>query len=130
MPCTDHSKFLGDKHLRWNMHTQKLANNLSKACFGLRVVRRVTGLEIVRTLCYAYFQSLLSYRLIFWGNSVNVKLIFNLQKRVIRAMTQVPKTTSCKQIFKSLHILPLPSSYIYENSSGIDTGTSSFCRQY
>jgi hypothetical protein len=29
-------------------------------------------------------------------------------------MTQVPKTTSCKQIFKSLHILPLPSLYIYE----------------
>ncbi|PNF26089.1 hypothetical protein B7P43_G04923 [Cryptotermes secundus] len=114
---TDHSKFLGvwlDKHLRWTIHTQKLANNLCKICFGLRVVRRVTGLETVRTLYFAYFQSLLSYGLIFWGNSVKAKLIFKLQKRAIRAMTQVPKTTSCKQIFKSLHILPLPSLYIYE----------------
>jgi hypothetical protein len=92
----------------------KASEHLSKVCFGLRVVRRVTGLEIVRTLYYAYFQSLSSYGLIFWSNSVNVKLIFKLQKRAIRAMTQVPKTTSCKQIFKSLRILPLPSLYRYQ----------------
>jgi hypothetical protein len=114
---TDHSKFLGvwlDKNLKWSIHTQKLANKLCKICFGIRVVRRVTGLETVRTLYYAYFQSLLSYGLIFWGNSVNAKLIFRLQKRAVRAMMQIPKTTSCKQHFKSLHILPLPSLYIYE----------------
>ncbi|PNF30413.1 hypothetical protein B7P43_G12877 [Cryptotermes secundus] len=29
------------------MHTQKLANNLCKVCFGLRVVRRMTGLELL-----------------------------------------------------------------------------------
>jgi hypothetical protein len=114
---TDHSTFLGvwlDKNLRWSIHTQKLANKLCKICFGIRVVRRVTGLETVCTLYYAYFQSLLSYGLIFWGNSVNAKLIFRLQKRAIRAMIQIPKTASCKQHFKSLHILPLPSLYIYE----------------
>jgi hypothetical protein len=51
---------------------------------------------------------------IFWGNSVNVKLIFRLQKRAIRAIMQIPKTASYKQRFKSLHILPLPSLFIYE----------------
>jgi hypothetical protein len=80
--------------------------------FGLQVVRRVSGLETVRTLHYAYFQSLLVYELIFWGNSANAKLIFRLQKRAIRAMIQIPKTTSCKQYFKSLHILPLLRLYI------------------
>jgi UDP-N-acetylglucosamine 2-epimerase len=40
---TDHSKVLGvwlDQHLRWTIHMQMLANNLSKICFGLRVVRK------------------------------------------------------------------------------------------
>jgi hypothetical protein len=93
---------------------QKLVNKLCKICFGLQTVRRVTGLETVRTLDCVYFQSLLSYGLTFWGNSVNAKLTIRLQKRAIRAMMQIPKNASCKQQFKSLLILPLPSLYIYE----------------
>jgi hypothetical protein len=109
-------KFLGvwlDTNLSWSIHTQELAKKLGKICFGLRVVKKVLGLEPVRTLYYAYFQSLLLYGLIFWGNSVNAKLIFRLQKRAIRAMMQILRTTSCKQYFKYLHILPLPFLYIY-----------------
>jgi hypothetical protein len=44
----DHSKLLGvwlDKILKWSIHTQNLTNKLSKICFGLWVVRRVTGQE-------------------------------------------------------------------------------------
>jgi hypothetical protein len=41
-------------------------------------------------------------------------LIFRLQKRVIRAILQISKTASCTQHFKSLHILPLHSLFIYE----------------
>jgi hypothetical protein len=113
----DHSKLLAvwlDQNLKWSIHTQKLANKLSKICFGLQVVTRVPGPEIARTLYYVYFRSLLSYGLIFWGKSANAKLIFRLQKRAIRVMMQIPKTTSHKQHFKPLHILPLPSLYIYE----------------
>jgi hypothetical protein len=62
----------------------KLANKLCKICFGLRVVKRVSKLQTVRTLYHAYFQPLLSYGLIFWGNSANAKFIFRLQKRAIR----------------------------------------------
>jgi hypothetical protein len=114
---TEHTKFLGvwlDKNLRWYTHTQQLANKLSRICFALRVIRRVSGLETARTLYYAYFQSLLIYGLIFWGNSGNAKLIFRLQKRAIRTMVQIPRTISCKQYFKLLRILPLPCLYIYE----------------
>jgi hypothetical protein len=55
---TKHSKFLGvwlDKNLKSSIHTQKLANKLCKICFGLRVVRRVSGLETDSTLYYVYF---------------------------------------------------------------------------
>jgi hypothetical protein len=85
--------------------SMKLAKKLCKICFGLRVVKRVSGLESVRILYYAYFQSLSSYGLIFWGNSANAKLIFRLQKRAIGAMMQIQKTASCKQY---CHILGFP----------------------
>jgi hypothetical protein len=96
----EHSKFLGvwlGKNFKWSIHTQKLAYQLCKIYFGLREVRRASGLETTSTLYYAYFQSLLLYGLIFWGNSVNAKLIFRLQKRAIRAMMKIPKNTSSKQ---------------------------------
>jgi hypothetical protein len=96
----------------WFIHTQQLANKLCKIYFGLQVVKRVSGLENVRTLYFAYFQSLLLYELIFWGNSVNAKLIFRLQKRAIKAMTQISKTTGYKQYFKS-YITFTMSVYIY-----------------
>jgi hypothetical protein len=126
---TDHSEFLGiwlDKNIKWSLHTQKLASKLCKIFFGLQVVRRVTGLVTVRTLYYAYFKSLLTYGLIFWGNSTNAKLIFRLQKRAIRVMMQIPKTASCKQRFKSLLILPLPSLFIYETLFYIKSNLNDF----
>jgi hypothetical protein len=114
---SDQLKFLGVwlvNNLKWQTHTQDLAKKLSKICLGLTVVSRVTGLETVRILYYAYFQSMLSYGLILWDNSANTKLIFRLQKRAIRVMMEIPKSSSCKQYFKYLHILPLPCLYIYE----------------
>jgi hypothetical protein len=114
---SEHLKFLGvwlDNNLNWSTHTRELAHKLGKICFALRVVKRASGLETVCTLYHAYFQSLLSYGVLFWGNSASGKQIFRLQKRAIRAMMQIPKFISCKQYFKHLHILPLPCLYIYE----------------
>jgi hypothetical protein len=111
----EHANFLGvwlDKNLKWTVHTQQLANKLGKICFALLVIKRVAGLETVRTLYYAYFHSLLLYGLVFWGNSGSEKVIFRMQKRAIRATVQIPNNISCKQYFKALHILPLPSLYI------------------
>jgi hypothetical protein len=126
---TDQTKFLGlwlDKNLKWYTHTQQLANKLSGICFALRVIKSSTGLETARTLYYAYFQSLLMYGLIFWGNSGNAKLVFKLQKRAIRSMMQIPTTISCKHYFKLLRILPLPSLYIYEVLTYIKANLNSF----
>jgi hypothetical protein len=50
----------------------------------------------------------------------------NIECIAIRAMTQVPKTTSCKHIFKSLCILPLPSLYIYKMLIYIKSNLNNF----
>jgi hypothetical protein len=59
---TEHTTFLGlwlDKNIKQSIHTQQLATKLSKICFAIRIIKRVLGLETVRTLYCAYFHSLL-----------------------------------------------------------------------
>ena len=71
-------------------------------------------LESLHSLYYAYFHSQLTYGIIFWGNSPCVKQIFKLQKKAIRIMLKVNQMTSCRELFRLLRILPLPSVYICE----------------
>jgi hypothetical protein len=39
--------------------------------------------------------------------------IFTLQKRIIRIMMGTHQGTSCRELFKELEILTIPSQYIY-----------------
>ena len=64
-----------------------------------------------------YFKSishplLMTYGIIFWGNSPHAIDIFRIQKRVIRITTKSGSKASCRQLFKQLEILPLHSQYI------------------
>ena len=54
------------------------------------------------------------YGVIFWGNASQAIKIFRLQKRAARTMCGVNPRTSCKPLFKSLGILTLASTFIYE----------------
>jgi hypothetical protein len=63
---------------------------------------------------FAYFYSVLKYGILFWGISKNYKRVFILQKRVIRILANVSRTTSCKPLFQALKIMTLPCMYIYE----------------
>jgi hypothetical protein len=61
----------------------------------------------------AFFHSVMAYGLIFGGNTNNSMRIFKLQKRAVRIMVGARNRDSCRKIFTSLKILPLPSQYIY-----------------
>ena len=61
---------------------------------------------------YAFFHSVMSYGIIFWGNSWHSSIIFRLQKKVIRIMEGCGNRASCRSLFKKFHILPLKSQYM------------------
>jgi hypothetical protein len=61
---------------------------------------------------YSYFHSIMTYRLIFWRNSHYSGIIFRLQKRIIRIIVGIRGRDSCREYFKKLKILQLPSQYI------------------
>jgi len=59
---------------------------------------------------YAFFHSVMSYGLIFRGNSTHSKCVFKLWKRIIMGARN---NVSCREFFKLLKILPLSAQYIY-----------------
>lgn len=66
----------------------------------------------LRMVYFSYFHSIMTYGIIFWGNSRHSNVIFRLQKRVIRIITGIRNRDSCREHFRTLKILPLQSQYI------------------
>ena len=113
----DNIKFLGvyiDSNLRWCKHIQYLSSKLPSVIFALNELRNVLDFKTLLTLYYANFHSLLSYGVMFWGNSVDSNRIFILQKRAIRTMLKLGPRDSCKQHFIKCNIPTMISLYILE----------------
>ena len=61
----------------------------------------------------SYVHSVMSYGIIFGGNSHHSNSIFKIQKRIVRIITNTVSLDSCHQLFKQLQILSIPSQYIF-----------------
>lgn len=110
-------KFLGvfiNNNLEWGSHVDCLSKKLSQICFAIYTLRSSVNIDILRISYFAYFNSLLSYGITFWGKSNHCSRIFQIQKKVIRIMLNLPSNTSCRSYFKMLNILTVPCIYIYE----------------
>jgi len=67
----------------------------------------------MKMIYYSYVQSVMSYSIIFCGNSHLSGNILKAQKRIIRIITNAGKRDSCRELYKQLQILPLPSVHIF-----------------
>ena len=85
----------------------------NKACFVVISVKHFMSLEVMRLIYFSYFHSVLSYGIIFWGNSVHRKYIIKIQKRTIRIITNVGIIDSCRDLFRKLQILHFYSQCMY-----------------
>jgi hypothetical protein len=109
------TKFLGltlDNTLSWKTHIDTIIPKLSSACFAMRVIKQFLSQNSLRMVYYSYFHSIMTYGLIFWGNSHYSSIIFRLQKRIIRITVGIRGRDSCREHFKKLKILPLQSQYV------------------
>lgn len=112
------TKFLGleiDQKLQWSDHLNDLSKKLCSAIFAIRKIRNLCGLEAAKSVYFAYFHSLITYGLLFWGMAPNSTRIFLLQKRAVRSLYRISPRSSCKPLFVESGIMTLFSSYIYQN---------------
>jgi hypothetical protein len=113
---TANSKFLGlhlDNHVNWNYHIDQMIPKLSAACYTVRSMFHISNINILKSIYFEYFHSIMKYRIIFGGNSSNSRKIFSLQNKIIRIMVGAHPRTPCRSLFKKPEILPVPCQYIF-----------------
>jgi hypothetical protein len=112
MSCT---RFLGisiENMLHWKSHLDQLISKLSTAGNAIRTIKPIMFQDTLVMVYCAYFHSIVSYGIIFWGNSSYGINVFRLQKKVIRIITGISSRDSCRDHFKRLKILPLQAHYV------------------
>ena len=65
-------KFWGltiDTSLTWKHHIGELTSRLNKACYAIRSIKPFMSIDILRSTYSSYAHSIISYGIIFWGNS-------------------------------------------------------------
>jgi hypothetical protein len=105
-----------DSNVSWKLHIEILLKKLSVACYMMRNLRvyYYLTLDKIKTVYFTHFQSLLQSGIIFWGSTTNLHQVVKTQRRTIRVMLVLWQRTSCREKFKKLQILTVPSLYIHE----------------
>jgi len=91
---TSSTKFLGltlENTLSWKIHIDTIITKLSSATFAIRTLKPFLSQDSLRMMYYLYFHSIMTYGLIFWGNSHYSNTIFRMQKRAIRVIMGLKK---------------------------------------
>ena len=99
--------------MTWKTQIDAILPKLSSACFAMRSVKPYVSHQTLKAIYYAYFHAIMSYGIIFWGQSPDSSKVFLLQKRVMRTMMGCGARDSCRGLFVELGILTLPSQYIF-----------------
>jgi hypothetical protein len=100
-----------NNNFSWKTHVECMKSKLSSACYAMRSVKPYVTINMLKMIYYSFFHSVMTYGLLFWGNSLDSIKIFRLQKKIIRNMMGSRSRDSCRKLFFNLEMLPLPSQY-------------------
>jgi hypothetical protein len=70
--------------LTWEGHIEEVIKKLSTACYMLRNIKPFIYTKILKMIYYSYFHSVVTYVLMYWGNSATVDRVLRMQKRAVR----------------------------------------------
>jgi len=87
-------KFLGllvEDTLSWDHHINQIASKLSSVCYAVWTLTPLLSKTALKMLYFSYAHSIISYVIIFWGNSGNSIKIFTQQKKILRITTKSKK---------------------------------------
>ena len=103
-----------NEDVKWNVHIKQVCNILNKNYYIIHSLKNVTSINTLRIIYFANFHSHLRYGVLFWGGDSQSAEVFKLQKKVVRSICNVKRKTSCRELFRTLNILPVPCVYIME----------------
>jgi hypothetical protein len=77
-------------------------NTISTTCYLIRITKPYLSISTLKMIYDSLFHSIISYGIIFWGNSSHSSVIFKMQKRVIRIIMGYGYRESCREYIFSL----------------------------
>ena len=92
IPNVTQTNFLGliiDDTLSWKQHTDQLIKRMSSASYALRQVKYSLPIETLKIIYFAHVHTIMSYGVIFWGNSSCAERYLNF-KRKLSELLQIP----------------------------------------
>jgi hypothetical protein len=117
LPNSVATKFLGihiNENLKWNYQLDIVKPKLNTGYNIINQLQEITNPQTLRTVYFACIHAHLKYGITLWGSDSKSKKLLALQKKIIRTMLKTNQCTSCRNLFKTLGILPLPCIYINE----------------
>jgi hypothetical protein len=91
-----------------------VSNILTRHYYIIQSLKNSISITTLRSIYFAIFHSQLRYGIIFWVGDTQSTKVFKLQKKVVRLICNVKSNTSCRELFRTLNILPVPCAYIME----------------
>lgn len=93
------TKYLGviiDQFMRWDKHISQLIKKTRFITFLFYKLKYILNYSQLKIMYYASFHSIMSYGILGWGgtNGTNIKLIQNIQNRLLKTLNQVNNNTS------------------------------------
>lgn len=93
------TKYLGviiDQYMRWDKHIAQLIKKTRFITFLFYKLKYILNYSQLKIMYYASFHSIMSYGILGWGgtNGTSIKLIQNIQNRLLKSLNQVNNNTS------------------------------------
>jgi hypothetical protein len=90
--CTSSTKFQGmslNETLSWDNHIEALAKKWSKSCYVIRSAKIYMSTSSLKVIYYAFFHSLMTYGIIFWGTPHLVPQFFAYRRKQLELWKDV-----------------------------------------
>jgi hypothetical protein len=113
-------KFLGltiHQHLSWTSQVDDCCKRLCSAVFALRSLsRECSSRQALLMVFHGLFMSIARYGILAWGatSESNMNRVLVMQKRAVRIVAGLGWRESCREAFKQMGLLTIPSTYILE----------------
>jgi hypothetical protein len=88
--------------LNTNLFMEIHGKHMSTACYALRYVKYALPIETLKIIYFAHIHTIMSYGVIFQGNSSYAKKVSIFQKKIIRIFTNTTPKDSCREIFRNM----------------------------
>lgn len=95
-------------------HLDKVCKKLGQLCYLLYHVRKTLDMQSLKSIYDAFAVSNIAYGILYWGRSSEAKIVFILQKKIIRIMFNMKYGDTCRKVFEEHEILTYYGIYYYE----------------